>query len=51
MAPLTRACSVLLLLLLQLEPWMKSHLLGEEELEERLCQCLEAVELEYLLGR
>lgn len=36
---------------LQVEPWMKSLRLGEEELEERLCACLEAVELEYLLGR
>lgn len=25
--------------------------MGEEELEERLCSCLEAVELDYLLGR
>ena len=36
---------------LQIEPWMKSRLMGEEELEERLCECLEAVELDYLLAR
>lgn len=35
----------------RIEPWVKSQLLGEEELEERLCACLEAVELDYLLGR
>ncbi|KAL4857317.1 ABC transporter D family member 2 [Chlorella vulgaris] len=35
----------------RVEPWMKSRLMGEEELEERLCECLEAVELDYLLAR
>lgn len=33
------------------EPWMRSLALGEEELEERLSECLEAVELDYLLIR
>jgi ABC-type uncharacterized transport system fused permease/ATPase subunit len=32
-------------------PWMRSNLLSSEELEERLCACLEEVELDYLLGR
>jgi ABC-type uncharacterized transport system fused permease/ATPase subunit len=36
----------------RVEPWMKSRgFKGEEELEERLCECLEAVELDYLLVR
>eukprot|EP00889_Picochlorum_renovo_P003411 jgi/Picre1/30441/NNA_005805.t1 len=30
---------------------MKSKALAEDELEERLCACLEAVQLDYLLGR
>ena len=32
-------------------PFMKSSTLSEEELEERLEGCLDAVELDYLLGR
>lgn len=34
-------------------PWMRSVSMGlsKDELEERLCDCLEAVELDYLLGR
>lgn len=32
-------------------PWMRSNLLSSDELEERLCACLEEVELDYLLGR
>ncbi|PRW57208.1 ABC transporter D family [Chlorella sorokiniana] len=35
----------------RVEPWMKSLRIGEEELEERLSQCLECVELDYLLIR
>ncbi|KAI7844147.1 hypothetical protein COHA_002282 [Chlorella ohadii] len=35
----------------RVEPWMKSLRMGEEELEERLSQCLECVELDYLLIR
>ncbi|PSC72069.1 ABC transporter D family [Micractinium conductrix] len=35
----------------RIEPWMKSLSLSEEELEDRLCECLEAVELDYLLIR
>lgn len=35
----------------RVEPWMKSLGLSEEELEERLSECLEAVELDYLLIR
>ena len=31
--------------------WMKSKLYTKEDLEERLCACLEAVELDYLLAR
>ena len=33
------------------KPWMKSLSMGEDDLEERLSACLEAVELDYLLGR
>lgn len=32
-------------------PWMKSAALKQEELEERLSDCLDAVELDYLLAR
>lgn len=35
----------------KMEPWMKSKTLDLEELEDRLCACLEAVELDYLLAR
>ncbi|KAL4452337.1 hypothetical protein ABPG75_007999 [Micractinium tetrahymenae] len=35
----------------RVEPWMKSLAMGEDELEERLSECLEAVELDYLLIR
>ncbi|GAB4818949.1 hypothetical protein N2152v2_005995 [Parachlorella kessleri] len=35
----------------KMEPWMRSLQMGEDELDERLCACLEAVELDYLLGR
>jgi len=35
----------------KLEPWMRSKTMDSDELEERLCSCLEAVDLEYLLGR
>ena len=35
----------------RIAPWMRSRELDSEELEERLCACLEAVELDYLLGR
>jgi ABC-type uncharacterized transport system fused permease/ATPase subunit len=35
----------------RIAPWMKSTRMDPEELEEKLCYCLEAVELDYLLGR
>jgi len=35
----------------RIAPWMKSIRMDPEELEEKLCYCLEAVELDYLLGR
>lgn len=35
----------------KMQPWMRSQMLGQDELDERLCACLEAVELDYLLGR
>lgn len=35
----------------RVEPWVRSQMLDPEELDERLCACLEAVDLDYLLGR
>ena len=35
----------------KIDPWMRSQTMDVEELEERLCACLEAVELDYLLSR
>lgn len=35
----------------KLQPWLKSTQYTEDELEDRLSECLEAVELDYLLGR
>lgn len=35
----------------RIAPWVRSHMMDPEELEERLCSCLEEVELDYLLGR
>jgi ABC-type uncharacterized transport system fused permease/ATPase subunit len=35
----------------RLGPWVKSVNMDAEQLDERLCECLEAVELDYLLGR
>ncbi|KAL4450021.1 hypothetical protein ABPG77_010690 [Micractinium sp. CCAP 211/92] len=35
----------------RVEPWMRSLSMSEEELEDRLSECLEAVELDYLLIR
>ena len=35
----------------RMKPWVKSVDMDGESLDERLCQCLEEVELEYLLGR
>ena len=34
-----------------IDVWMKSKMYSGEDLEERLCACLEAVELDYLLAR
>lgn len=34
-----------------IDSWMKSKKYTEDELEERLCACLEAVQLDYLLAR
>jgi ABC-type uncharacterized transport system fused permease/ATPase subunit len=34
-----------------IQMWMKSKVYSPEDLEERLCACLEAVELDYLLAR
>lgn len=35
----------------RMAPWVRSLGMDREALEERLCWCLEAVELDYLLGR
>jgi ABC-type uncharacterized transport system fused permease/ATPase subunit len=35
----------------RIDSWMKSKMYSAEDLEERLCACLEAVELDYLLAR
>ncbi len=34
-----------------IDVWMKSKMYSADDLEERLCACLEAVELDYLLAR